>query len=237
MADIVLWNGNPSASIRGPKKVWVDRRTALRCIQSKAAAMSDFELGQPGEGVFKMTRTYAVMNRPARDTRLRQTTAIVGGRSQNRGRLAADEAGTVLFRGDRIIAAGCRHHGGHAIASDRRAWQVGGGRYSGGFFQTSDCWTSTASPKQRQHPSPKSPFGAAIGQFRRRSSTSVGGRQQWSAPVESRVPSWLTRCAGSDLCGPRCSHRPWRRQLSCDTVPRAFEYVELGEKWRSTGRW
>jgi imidazolonepropionase-like amidohydrolase len=53
MADIVLWNGNPFSVYTRPEKVWVDGALLFDAYNPKLRPMSDFELGQPGEGVFK----------------------------------------------------------------------------------------------------------------------------------------------------------------------------------------
>jgi imidazolonepropionase-like amidohydrolase len=53
MADVVLWNGNPFSVYTRPEKVWVDGALLFDAYDSMLRPVSDFELGQPGEGVFK----------------------------------------------------------------------------------------------------------------------------------------------------------------------------------------
>lgn len=53
MADVVLWNGNPLSVYSRPEKVWVDGALLFDADDPKRRAVSDFELGQPGEGDVK----------------------------------------------------------------------------------------------------------------------------------------------------------------------------------------
>jgi imidazolonepropionase-like amidohydrolase len=53
MADIVLWNGNPLSVYTRPEKVWVDGALMYDANDPKKRPVSDFELGQPGEGDVK----------------------------------------------------------------------------------------------------------------------------------------------------------------------------------------
>lgn len=53
MADIVLWNGNPLSVYSRPEKVWVDGALLFDANDPKRRPVSDFELGQPGEGDVK----------------------------------------------------------------------------------------------------------------------------------------------------------------------------------------
>ncbi len=53
MADIVLWNGNPLSVYSRPDKVWVDGALLFDSSDPKRRPVSDFELGQPGEGDVK----------------------------------------------------------------------------------------------------------------------------------------------------------------------------------------
>jgi len=53
MADVVLWNGNPLSVYSRPEKVWVDGALLFDSSNRKRRAVSDFELGQPGEGDVK----------------------------------------------------------------------------------------------------------------------------------------------------------------------------------------
>ncbi len=50
MADIILWNGDPLSVYSRPEKVWVDGAMLFDSSDSKRRPVSDFELGQPGEG-------------------------------------------------------------------------------------------------------------------------------------------------------------------------------------------
>jgi len=52
-ADMVLWNGNPLSVYSRPEKVWVDGALLFDSSDRKRRAVSDFELGQPGEGDVK----------------------------------------------------------------------------------------------------------------------------------------------------------------------------------------
>lgn len=51
--DMVLWNGNPLSVYSRPEKVWVDGALLFDANDRKRRAVSDFELGQPGEGDVK----------------------------------------------------------------------------------------------------------------------------------------------------------------------------------------
>lgn len=53
MADVVLWNGNPFSVYTRPEKVWVDGALLYDANDPKRRPVSDFELGQPGEGDVK----------------------------------------------------------------------------------------------------------------------------------------------------------------------------------------
>jgi len=53
MADLVLWNGNPFSVYTRPEKVWVDGAMLYDANNPKLRPVSDFELGQPGEGDVK----------------------------------------------------------------------------------------------------------------------------------------------------------------------------------------
>lgn len=53
MADVVLWNGNPLSVYTRPEKVWVDGAMMYDALDPKRRPVSDFELGQPGEGDVK----------------------------------------------------------------------------------------------------------------------------------------------------------------------------------------
>ena len=53
MADAVLWNGNPLSVYSRPEKVWIDGAMMFDADSPKSRPVSDFELGQPGEGDVK----------------------------------------------------------------------------------------------------------------------------------------------------------------------------------------
>ncbi|MDZ4306510.1 amidohydrolase [Allopontixanthobacter sp.] len=53
MADVVLWNGNPLSVYSRPEKVWIDGALMYDSLDPKRRPVSDFELGQPGEGDVK----------------------------------------------------------------------------------------------------------------------------------------------------------------------------------------
>lgn len=53
MADVVLWNGNPFSVYTRPEKVWIDGALMFDAMDPKRRPVSDFELGQPGEGDVK----------------------------------------------------------------------------------------------------------------------------------------------------------------------------------------
>ena len=53
MGDAVLWNGNPLSTYSRPEKVWVDGALLFDAVDPKRRPVSDFELGQPGEGDVK----------------------------------------------------------------------------------------------------------------------------------------------------------------------------------------
>ena len=53
MADVVLWNGNPLSVYSRPQKVWIDGALMYDSNDSARRPVSDFELGQPGEGDVK----------------------------------------------------------------------------------------------------------------------------------------------------------------------------------------
>ena len=50
MADVVLWNGNPFSTYTRPDKVWIDGALLYDSANPRLRPVSDFELGQPGEG-------------------------------------------------------------------------------------------------------------------------------------------------------------------------------------------
>ncbi|HEY6816184.1 MAG TPA: amidohydrolase [Croceibacterium sp.] len=53
MADVVLWNGDPLSVYTRPEKVWIDGALLFDALDPARRPVSDFELGQPGEGDVK----------------------------------------------------------------------------------------------------------------------------------------------------------------------------------------
>ena len=53
MADVVLWNGDPLSVYSRPEKVWIDGALLYDAMDRSRRPVSDFELGQPGEGDVK----------------------------------------------------------------------------------------------------------------------------------------------------------------------------------------
>jgi imidazolonepropionase-like amidohydrolase len=53
MADVVLWNGDPFSVYTRPERVWVDGALMYDVNNPRLRPVSDFELGQPGEGDVK----------------------------------------------------------------------------------------------------------------------------------------------------------------------------------------
>jgi imidazolonepropionase-like amidohydrolase len=53
MGDVVLWNGNPFSVYSRPEKVWIDGAMLYDMNNPRLRPVSDFELGQPGEGDVK----------------------------------------------------------------------------------------------------------------------------------------------------------------------------------------
>jgi imidazolonepropionase-like amidohydrolase len=53
MADVVLWNGNPFSTYTRTEKVWVDGALLYDSSDPRKRPVSDFELGQVGEGDVK----------------------------------------------------------------------------------------------------------------------------------------------------------------------------------------
>ncbi|QPQ55132.1 amidohydrolase [Allosphingosinicella flava] len=53
MADVVLWNGYPFSVYTRPERVWIDGALMYDANDPKRRPVSDFELGQPGEGDVK----------------------------------------------------------------------------------------------------------------------------------------------------------------------------------------
>src|SRR3546814_192601 len=50
MADVVLWNGDPFSVYTRPEKVWIDGALLYDALDPDRRPVSDFELGQPGQG-------------------------------------------------------------------------------------------------------------------------------------------------------------------------------------------
>ncbi|PWG02077.1 amidohydrolase [Sphingosinicella humi] len=53
MADVVLWNGDPFSVYTRPERVWIDGALLYDALDPKRRPVSDFELGQPGQGDVK----------------------------------------------------------------------------------------------------------------------------------------------------------------------------------------
>jgi imidazolonepropionase-like amidohydrolase len=53
MADVVLWNGDPFSIYSRPERIWIDGAEMYDANDPKRRPVSDFELGQPGEGDVK----------------------------------------------------------------------------------------------------------------------------------------------------------------------------------------
>ncbi len=53
MADVVLWNGDPLSVYSRPEKVWIDGALMFDALDPARRPVTDFELGQPGEGDVK----------------------------------------------------------------------------------------------------------------------------------------------------------------------------------------
>ncbi|MGE5722063.1 MAG: amidohydrolase [Sphingomonadales bacterium] len=53
MADVVLWNGDPFSVYTRPERVWIDGALLYDADDPKRRPVSDFEVGQPGEGDVK----------------------------------------------------------------------------------------------------------------------------------------------------------------------------------------
>lgn len=53
MADVVLWNAHPLSTYARPEKVWIDGALLFDAADPKRRPVSDFELGQTGEGDVK----------------------------------------------------------------------------------------------------------------------------------------------------------------------------------------
>jgi imidazolonepropionase-like amidohydrolase len=53
MADVVLWNADPFSTYARPERVWIDGALLYYSGNPRIRPVSDFELGQPGEGDVK----------------------------------------------------------------------------------------------------------------------------------------------------------------------------------------
>ncbi|MCW3797559.1 amidohydrolase [Sphingomonas sp. BN140010] len=53
MADVVLWNGNPFSTYTRPERVWIDGALMYDANNPRLRPVSDFELGQTGQGDVK----------------------------------------------------------------------------------------------------------------------------------------------------------------------------------------
>jgi imidazolonepropionase-like amidohydrolase len=52
-ADVVMWNGNPFSVYTRPQQVWIDGALMYDMNNPRLRPVTDFELGQPGEGDVK----------------------------------------------------------------------------------------------------------------------------------------------------------------------------------------
>jgi imidazolonepropionase-like amidohydrolase len=52
-ADVVLWNGDPFSTYSRPQRIWIDGAEMYDSSNPKKRPVSDFELGQPGDGDVK----------------------------------------------------------------------------------------------------------------------------------------------------------------------------------------
>jgi imidazolonepropionase-like amidohydrolase len=52
-ADVVLWNGDPFSTYSRPQRIWIDGAEMYDANDPKKRPVSDFELGQPGDGDVK----------------------------------------------------------------------------------------------------------------------------------------------------------------------------------------
>jgi imidazolonepropionase-like amidohydrolase len=53
MADVILWNGDPLSVYSRPQVVWIDGAVMYDTTDPKRRPVTDFELGQPGQGDVK----------------------------------------------------------------------------------------------------------------------------------------------------------------------------------------
>jgi imidazolonepropionase-like amidohydrolase len=53
MADVVMWNGDPFSDYSRPERIWIDGAEMYDANDPHKRPVSDFELGQPGEGDVK----------------------------------------------------------------------------------------------------------------------------------------------------------------------------------------
>jgi imidazolonepropionase-like amidohydrolase len=53
LADVVMWNGNPFSDYTRHERVWIDGAEMYDANNANKRPVSDFELGQPGEGDVK----------------------------------------------------------------------------------------------------------------------------------------------------------------------------------------
>ncbi|MCH8614960.1 amidohydrolase [Sphingomonas sp. SM33] len=53
MADVVLWNADPFSTYARPERVWIDGALLYYSANPRLRPVTDFELGQPGEGDVK----------------------------------------------------------------------------------------------------------------------------------------------------------------------------------------
>ena len=172
-----------------------------------------------------MTRTYAVIIALLATPAFAQTTAIVGGTVAIGDGSQPIENGTVLFRGDRIIAAGA----GIAVPRDARVIDAHGKWVAAGIvagFSNLGLLDVDSVSESNDSVAPKSPFGAAIDISPAiNTNSAVVGMERAGGVTRAIV---APAAAGSIFAGQGAVI-----DLGVDsspvTRPRAFEYLELGE--------
>jgi imidazolonepropionase-like amidohydrolase len=172
-----------------------------------------------------MMRIYAVCIALLATPALAQTTAIVGGTVAIGDGSQPIENGKVLFRGDRIIAAGA----GIAVPRDARVIDAHGKWVAAGMvagFSNLGLLDVDAVSESNDSAASKSPFAAAIDISPAiNTSSAVVGMERAGGVTRAIV---TPEAAGSIFAGQGAVI-----DLGVDsspvTRPRAFEYVELGE--------
>jgi imidazolonepropionase-like amidohydrolase len=172
-----------------------------------------------------MMRIYAVMIALLATPAFAQTTAIVGGTVAIGDGSQPIEEGTVLFHGDRIIAAGV----GIAVPRDARVIDAHGKWVAAGIvagFSNLGLLDVDSVSESNDSTSPKSPFGAAIDISPAINTSSAVVSMERAGGVTRAIVA--PAAAGSIFAGQGAVI-----DLGVDnspvTRPRAFEYVELGE--------